>query len=143
MILLDSCVVSEAIKPEPDARVLLWLDTVDEDALCISSIALGELYRGIELLPESGKRDALRIWFEELRERFSDRVLDLDADTMLVWGGLSARLKKEGAPAPIMATLTAACALRNNMLLATRNVKDFARTGAQLTNPWEYRLPNE
>jgi len=136
VILLDTCVISEAIKSEPESRVLDWLDTIDEDALYLSVIVLGELHRGIELLDESGKKSALRVWFEQLRERFADRILDIDAGTMLIWGELSARLKKEGAPTAIMDSLTAACAIRHNALLATRNTKDFERTGVHLTNPW-------
>lgn len=143
MIILDTCVVSEAIKPTPDLRVMEWLDTVDEDALFLSSITLGELRRGIELLPDGEKRNSLRVWFEELRERFADRILDLDAGTMLIWGDLSARLKKEGAPAPMMDALTAACALRNNALLATRNMRDYERTGVALFDPWSHEPTEE
>jgi predicted nucleic acid-binding protein len=56
VILLDTCVVSEAIKPHPGAKVLAWLESVDEDALALCAVAAGELQRGIELLPESAKK---------------------------------------------------------------------------------------
>jgi len=138
VILLDTCVISEAIKPIPDTRVLAWLDAVSEDALYLSVIALGELYRGIELLTEGAKRDALRLWFEELQERFAGRILDLDTGTLLVWGELSARLKKSGEAVPLMDSLVASCAIRNNALLATRNTKDYERAGVHLIDPWRY-----
>lgn len=137
MILLDTCVVSEAIKPSPEPRVLEWLDAVEEDALYLSAISVGELKRGVELLPEGSKKDALRLWSEELLARFQDRILALDSGTMLAWGELRARLKGEGATIPLMDSLVAASALRNNALLATRNVKDFERAGVHTTNPWE------
>jgi predicted nucleic acid-binding protein len=137
MILLDTCVISEAIKPQPDPRVIAWLEAVDEDALFLSAIAIGELKRGVELLREGAKKDALRTWFEELQVRFAGRILDLDAGTMLVWGDLSAKLKQAGQTLPLMDSLVAACALRNNALLATRNIGDFTVSGALVVNPWD------
>lgn len=118
MILLDTCVVSEAIKPQPDPSVLAWLGAVDEEALYLSAVAVGELTRGIELLPDGEKKTALRLWFAELLERFGGRILDLDTGTMQTWGELSARLKTAGEPVPLMDSLVAACAIRNNALRA-------------------------
>ncbi len=138
MILLDTCIISETIKPEPNQRVLTWLDTVEEEALYLSVISLGELYRGIELLPEGEKQTALFIWFEELRERFTGRILDIDGETMITWARLSAGLKKSGEPMPLMDSLISACALRYGALLATRNTRDYKRTGMPLFDPWTY-----
>lgn len=138
MILLDTCVLSEAIKPAPDGRVLSWLAEADEEGLFVSVIALGELYRGIGLLEAGAKKDSLSLWFESLRERFSRRTVAIDVGVMLTWGDMSARLKKAGTPVPLMASLIAATAIRNNALLATRNTADYAATGAQTWNPWLY-----
>jgi len=139
VILLDTCVVSEALKPSPNERVLAWLRTVDEDSLFLSVIALGELHQGIELLADGTRRTSLRLWFEELRLRFIERIIPLDEEVLMTWGTMCARLKRQGTPVPAMDGLMAATALRNNALLATRNVADFMPTGAQLLNPWEYR----
>jgi len=136
VILLDTCVVSEAIKPNPEPKVLAWLDAVDEDALSLSVVAVGELKRGIELLTEGEKKSDLGLWFAELMERFRGRILDLDAGTMLVWGELSARLKKSGRTMPVMNSLVAACALRHNALLVTRNTGDYEASGVSLSDPW-------
>lgn len=136
MILLDTCVVSEAIKPKPDPRVLAWLGGISEEALYLSSVVVGELKRGIELLEEGNKKDALRVWVEELLGRFEGRILDIDAGTMLAWGELNARLRSGGLTMPLMDSLVAACALRNNALLATRNLRDYEASGVPLTNPW-------
>lgn len=136
MILLDTCVISEAIKPKPDPKVLAWLDAVDEDALYLSVVAVGELKRDIELLPESEKKNALRLWFEELLERFGERILDLDTGTLLTWGALSARLKNEGRTMPLRDSMVASCAIRNNALLATRNTRDYEASGVPMADPW-------
>jgi predicted nucleic acid-binding protein len=138
MILLDTCVVSEALRPRPDQRVMAWLDTVEEDALCLSVLVLGELRRGIELLETGAKQDRLRLWFEELRERFAGRILDLDAGTLVLWGDVGAKAKKAGHPLPVIDSLMAACALHHNALLATRNTMDYDGTGLALFNPWEW-----
>ena len=70
-------------------------------------------------------------------ERFSQRIIELDAPTMLLWGSLTAHMDNSGHPLPVMDSLLGATALRYNLLVATRNVSDFLPCGVQLINPWE------
>lgn len=86
MILLDTCVVSEAIRPLPSPNVLAWIDSLPEDRVFLSSLVIGELQKG----------SALLIWLEQLRERFRDRILPFDEETALRWGILTADLEKAG-----------------------------------------------
>jgi toxin FitB len=136
--LLDTCVLSEFTRRKPDEKVIRWLDSIDEEKLFISAIALGEIQRGIERLPESGRKTELLAWMNNgLLQRFGPRILPLEAETMLLWGSLTARLESAGRPLPVMDSLIAAAALQHNLILATRNVADFSPCGVQLTNPWE------
>jgi toxin FitB len=137
MILLDTCVISEQLKPAPDPACIRWLDSVPEEAIYIPAFALGELKRGIERLEPGSKRNLLEIWLEQLNARFDGKIVGFDGQTALVWGTLSARLAASGTPMPLMDSLIAACALSAGATLATRNIADFARTGVQLLNPWE------
>ncbi len=136
--LLDTCVLSEFIRRQPDQRVIDWLDSIDEENCYISVITLGEIQRGIERLADSRRKTELLVWMNNgLRERFSDRLVSIDGPTMLMWGSLTARLESTGQPMGVMGSLIAASALQNNLILATRNSTDFLSCGVQLINPWE------
>ena len=77
--LLDTNVVSEWVRPQPDRNVISWLAEVDEDRVFISVIALAEIRRGLEMLPAGRRRDRLVTWLaEELPARFEKRILDID-----------------------------------------------------------------
>jgi toxin FitB len=136
--LLDTCVLSEFTRRKPDPKVIDWVDHMEEEKLFLSVISLGEIQRGIERLPESHRKTELLAWVnDELVGRFGARLVPLEAATMLIWGTLTARLEAAGQPRPVMDTLIAASALRHNLIVATRNVADFAPCGTQVINPWE------
>lgn len=136
--LLDTCVLSEFTRRKPDEKVVRWMDAMDEEELFISVITLGEIQRGIEKLPDSHRKTALLTWMnEDLIARFGDRVLTIDVPSMLVWGTLTSRMDASGTPMGVMDSLLAASALSRNMVLATRNVKDFTGSNLRLVNPWE------
>lgn len=135
--LLDTCVLSEFTHRQPDEHVIRWLESIDEEKVFISAITIGEIQRGIERLPDSGRKTDLIVWLnEELVKRFEGRVLPLDSQTMFLWGSLSVRMEKAGRPMGIMDGLIAATALQYNLILVTRNVSDFLPSGVQLINPW-------
>lgn len=136
MILLDSCVISEVLKSEPSAQVLSWLDSLPEERVFLPSLVIGEIRKGIELLPSGAKKAALTIWLEQLQQRFTGRILPLDQETAVCWAVLTGRLEKTGMRLPVMDSFIAAYALRNNAILATRNTRDFENSGIQLINPW-------
>ena len=136
--LLDTCVLSEFTRRMPDEKVVRWVDGIDEEKLYLSAITIGEIQRGIQRLPESHRKTELLAWMNNgLVERFGGRILPLDAQTMLLWGTLTARLEKSGQPMGVMDALIAATAFQNNLILVTRNVADFIPCGAQVINPWE------
>ncbi len=136
MTILDTCVLSESLKPDPDPRLLSWIDGLDESSVYLAAFTIGELEKGIERLEPGKKRDALRVWFEQLRVRFRGRILSFDEEAAIVWGDMSARLAAEGRIAPAVDGLIAAVAIRNEAVLATRNEGDFNATGARIVNPW-------
>jgi len=136
--LLDTCVLSEFTRRQPEPAVLHWVEAIPEEKLFISVITLGEVQRGIERLPDSQPKTSLLVWMNNrLVERFSGRILPLDAQTMLMWGSLTARLEAARQPMPVMESLILATALQNNLIIATRNTKDFLPAGVQVINPWE------
>jgi predicted nucleic acid-binding protein len=136
--LLDTCVLSEFTRRKPEEKVIRWVDSIDEEKLFISVITIGEIQRGIERLPEGARKTELLVWANTaLSERFAQRMLPLEASTMLLWGSLTARLERLGQPLPVMDSLIAATAMQHSLVVATRNVADFSTAGAQVINPWE------
>lgn len=135
--LLDTCVLSEFTRHQPDPKVIGWLDQVDEECLFLSAITIGEIQRGVERLVESNRKTQLQLWMNEgLLRRFSPRILPLDTPAMLMWGSMTARMEISGRPMPVMDSLIAATALANHLALVTRNSADFLDCGVQVINPW-------
>ena len=136
MIVLDTCVVSESLKPEPDPRVMAWIDSLEESEVFLPSLVLGELRKGVELLPNGNRRAALSLWLGQLEQRFAARILNLDSVVAARWGSLTERLQRAGTPMPVVDGLIAAHALVPGAVLATRNTADFAASGVVTLNPW-------
>lgn len=137
--LLDTCVISELAAKQADGKVIEWIDHIAEERLLLSVITIGEIKRGIERLPDSKKKRDLDRWLAEgLLVRFKDRILSVDSGVMLTWGELMARLEKAGRTLPAIDSLVAAIALHHQVLLATRNEKDFLDTGVRIFNPWSW-----
>ncbi len=133
--LIDSCALSELLKPRPSPRVSEWFDATGPEALFVSVLTLGEIRKGVEKLGSSRRRARIAAWLEtELPAWFEDRVLPVDAGVADEWGRLLARLKK---PVPAIDSLIAATALRHRLTIVTRNESDFAATAAGLFNPWK------
>lgn len=136
--LLDTCAISEFVKPAPDPGVLAWFARQEELSLYLSALSLGELKRGIEKLATGKRKIFLQKWLaESVIQRFSDRVLPLDADISLQWGALQAQLEKQCTPMPAIDGLIAATALRHQLTVVTRNIMDMAASGVALFDPWE------
>ena len=133
-ILVDANVLSEPTKPSPDQRVVEWL-RVNEAALVVDPIILGELRYGILLLPKGRRRAALEQWFDEGVRRIE--CLPWELDTGLRWAQLIARLRSTGKAMPIKDSLIAATALEHGIALATRNRSDFAKAGVLIVDPFE------
>jgi predicted nucleic acid-binding protein len=132
--LVDACVLCEATRPEPNAKVLAWLDRHDP-ALHISTLTMAEILKGIHLLAVGRKRAALENWFEELMASFTGRIVPFDEDAGRVWGAFYARHERKGRLLSSFDSLLAATALAHGHTLATRNVTDFP-DDVPVVNPW-------
>ena len=136
-LLLDTNVLSEVTRPAPDARVLDWLDGLDEDRSFISVVSIAEIRRGVALMDEGRKREALAEWLaRDLPQRFEQRVLPVDEPVALAWGDLMGLAKRRGRGLSSMDGLIAATAMAQGLTLATRNTKDFEGFGLELFDPW-------
>jgi predicted nucleic acid-binding protein len=135
--LIDTCCISELIKPKPDASVIRWFSDHDEERMYLSVLTLGELRKGIEKLADSKRKDALSHWLEhDVTERFVDRILDITALEAQTWGEVMAHCARQGLPIPDIDGLLAASAIANGLTLVTRNTKDMIATGVSLIDPW-------
>lgn len=135
---LDTNVISELILKQPNKKVVEWLDHLDPNMIYLSVITIGEIRKGIEKLPPSKRREAVKEWLEaDLLLRFQGRILEITTDVMLIWGELTGRLEKEGRPITAIDSLIAAIALQGNYCLVTRNERDFQHTGVTIINPWK------
>lgn len=135
--LLDTNVLSEVTRSRPDARVLQWLDELDEDRSFISVVSIAEIRRGVALMDKGRKRDALNEWLtSDLPQRFDQRVIAVEQDVALAWGDLMGDAKRNGCNLSSMDGLIAATAIAHDLALATRNIKDFEGLGIRLVDPW-------
>jgi predicted nucleic acid-binding protein len=140
--LLDTNAVSEWVKPRPDPGIAAWLDEVDEDRTYLSVITLGELRKGVDRLADGRRRDRLGRWLSgDLPERFSGRLLPVDAVVADQWGQLLARAECAGSAVGSLDALIAATAKVHGLQVVTRNVRDFRATGVDVISPWQSRLP--
>lgn len=135
MYLLDTNIISEAIKKSPNKKVIDWLSTLDSQKLFLSVLTLGEIRKGIEKLEDQAKKQKIIQWLEiELIEKFRDRIIMIDPIISDKWGYLTSLNNM-----PAIDALIAASAIVFNYKLVTRNVKDFRGiTGLEIINPWEY-----
>ena len=135
--LLDTNVISELVKPTPDSRVTRWIDAMHESLLYLSVLTLGEIRKGITLLPDASRRGSLETWLDhELVLRFAERVLAIDQAVADRWGRIAAQALRAKSTLPVIDGLLAATAMRHNLTLVTRNTKDVAATGVAVFNPW-------
>jgi len=138
-ILLDTNLVSERIKPHPNAGVAAWLADVDEDRAYISVVTLAELRHGIERLAVGRRRNRLNEWLQnELPVRFGDRIVPIDAAVADMWGKIIARRDGLGRPIGAMDALIAATSQVYELTLVTRNDFDFESSVDAIVNPWSH-----
>jgi predicted nucleic acid-binding protein len=137
--LLDTNVISEYTHAKPPGeRVRNWIDAQDEKALYLSALTLGEIRKGVTLLPASSRRSQLQEWLEvDLPARFEGRVLAIDAKVADRWGAMAGLARLQGIALPIIDGLVAATALTHGLTMVTRNVRDFTVWQVPVINPWE------
>lgn len=137
--LIDTNVVSEYNRALlPNAGVVKWLDTTPEVSQYLSVLTLAEIEQGILRKEEGKRRRDLQQWFDvDLPARFAGRILAFDARVASCWAHLTASLLDKGRPVPTLDSQIAATALAHDLVLVTRNLKDYAGTGLAVLNPWE------
>lgn len=133
--LIDTNVISELRRREPEPRVVQWFERKPAGLLYMSVLSLGEIRRGVENLQASERQQALRAWLEEdLPAFFAGRLLPIDAAVAHRWGRLQAEMAR---PLPAIESLLAATALEHRLVLITRNHKDLAGLPVLVANPWD------
>ncbi len=136
--LLDTCVISEAIKPKPNRKVMAWLKKQDEENLYLSVLTFGEIEKGIEKSINQKRKNKLRLWVEDdLKRRFEGRVLQIDIRVASKWGEIQGKSEVVGKPLPSIDGLIAVTGLVNNCVVVTRNITDMQQSSVELHNPWE------
>ena len=135
--LLDTCVLSEAIKSTPDPSVMHWLKTRKPHELFISAVTWGELQRGVARLPQSKRRSELTLWLDQLGAGFEDRILPVNQKVSEAWAQMTVHAELRGKPLAAFDSLIAATALSFKCQLVTRNVRDFVFASADLFDPWQ------
>jgi len=133
--LLDTNVLSEMVRKEPNQCVLQWFDKTPDHLLYVSVLTLGEIRKGIEVISDTVRRERVRVWLEtDLPTWFGERILPIDSHVADNWGRLCAHM---GRPLPAIDSLLAATALHHKLRLVTRNAKDFNYPSLIVINPWE------
>jgi predicted nucleic acid-binding protein len=131
--LLDTNVVSEAMREVSDPKVMAWLEKHEADCF-LSVITLGELEKGIELLPSGSKKRRLKEGYGLFLEAVGGRILDVDASVARRWAILTGSSQRAGRRLSVLDSLIEATALHWNLTLVTRNTADFAEV--EMVNPW-------
>jgi predicted nucleic acid-binding protein len=138
MILLDTNVVSEALRQTPEKRVIDWMDAQALETLYLSSISVAELRAGVALLPAGKRRSTLQEGFErQILPMFAGRVLSFDLGCTQAYAELLARARRAGQGIATADALVAAVAIANVFGVATRDVTPFRAVGVSVINPWE------
>ena len=135
--LLDTNVLSEMVKPRPDANVEAWMRAQSPLDLSLSVLTLGEIERGIATLPAGTRRTQLGQWAHfELPRQFFARLLPVDAAVAVAWGRLAGIAHATGRPLPAIDGLLLATAEVCGLTFVTRNAADCAERGVPVYDPW-------
>jgi toxin FitB len=136
--LLDTNVISELVRAEPNRNVARWIGEMEETILFLSVLTIGEVRSGVERLSPGRLRSRLESWLAvDLRLRFEGRILPMTDAIAERWGALSGAAAKAGRPLPVIDGLLAATALHHDLTLVTRNNGDVSGTGVAALNPWQ------
>jgi len=137
MILLDTNVVSEAMKPAPDDAVRTWLDEQAAETLYLSSVTIAELMFGIRALSKGKRKDKLAGALDGVMELFADRVLPFDIDAARHYADLAVKARAAGKGFPTPDGYIAAIAASKGFVVATRDTSAFDAAGVEVIDPWK------
>jgi predicted nucleic acid-binding protein len=136
MIIVDTNVVSELMRPEPDPGVASWVRARDRRELRMTAISLAEVRYGIARLPDGRRKQVLLGAADEIFSAFADQILPVDAAAAEHYAVIASSRERAGKPIPGFDALIAAVCRSQGAMLATRNVSDFDGTGIEIINPW-------
>ncbi len=136
MIVLDTNVVSELMRPEPSRLVLRWLEQQPHAELNTTAVSVAEIHYGICRLPGGRRRDQLAVAAEDIFRGFAWQILPFSHSAALEYGALVAGRERAGRPISALDAQIAAICLAAGCALATRNTADFADTGVEVLDPW-------
>ncbi len=134
--LIDTNVLSETLRPAPNEQLMAWLDSVEPEKCFVSVLTLGDLRKGVLKLGTGRQRERLSQWLDDtLAHWFGERVITIDQAVCTCWAEL---LATTGRPLPAIDSLIAASAVAHELVVATRNVRDFELPGVKVINPWDF-----
>ncbi len=136
-VLLDTCTLAELRKPDGEPSVRAAVAAIPDADLFVSVLTVGEIAKGVALLPAGRKKQALAAWLVGLETLYADRILPVDVETARIWGETTARAQKRGVVLPAVDALLAATALRHGLHVMTRNGRHFEAGGSLVVDPWQ------
>ncbi len=137
MIILDTNVIAELMREDPDSHVAAWIQGMAVQKLALTAIAIAEILRGIERLPKGKRREKLEQSFKEfIQKGFRGRIFPFDEESAYLYGGIATGREKAGLSVDPVDLMIAAIAKKLQASIATRNIKDFEGCGLTLINPW-------
>ena len=136
MILLDTNVVSEAMKPQSDAAVRKWLDEQAAETLYLSSVTIAELMFGIGVLPKGKRKDRLTAALDGVQALFEGRVLPIDTMAAHRYADLAVKARAAGKGFPTPDGYIAAIAAAHDFVVASRDTSAFTAAGLTVIDPW-------
>jgi predicted nucleic acid-binding protein len=137
MIVLDTNVLSEFMRTEPESRVLAWVDAQPAMELAVSAVTVAEIFHGIARLPSGKRKQKLEAHAMAMfEEDFAGRILSFDAHAAVEYATLVADCESKGRAVSMADAQVAAICRTHGLPIATRNVKDFEFSGVEMINPW-------
>ena len=137
MVVLDTNVLSELMRPAPDPVIASWVAGRATSSLHLTAVSEAELRFGVAIMPPGKRRSGLAEGLERmLRTGFADRVLPFDSAAACAYAEIAAARRAMGRPIPEADCQIAAIARSRDMVVATRNVRDFADAGIEVIDPW-------
>jgi hypothetical protein len=137
MIVLDTNVISEAMKPAPHPAVRAWLDKQPAETMYLSSITLAEILFGIQALPGGRRKESLTLAMDGLLTLFKGRILSFDIDAAKQYAQLAAKAKSAGRGFPTPDGYIAAIAVSRKFVVASRDTAPYHAASVSVINPWE------
>ncbi len=138
--LLDTNVISETSKRRPDQRVFDWLSVQTPDDTTVSIVTLAELRLGARLAQNERRRIEIAEWIDAVTDTFEGRVWPASLPVMVEWLSLGDRLARQGQTRDTADLLIAATAIIHDLIVVTRNTRDFVGTGVHVYDPWNDKM---